>query len=72
MLYVVEGLLGSVVARVRSVDEAVSTVLSQMTMSDKALAKFRTRLERTVLGRCSVDFGGVGCTVHVIDESTDE
>lgn len=72
MLYIIEGILGSVVGRVNSIDEAISTVHSQMTMSDKALAKFRTRLERTVLGRCSVDFGGVGCTVHVIDDNSDE
>lgn len=71
MLYIVEGILGSVVGRVNSIDEAISTVHSQMTMSDKASAKFRTRLERTTAGRCSVDFGGVGCTVHVMNDKED-
>ena len=71
-MYVIEGVLGSVVGRVRTIDEAIRTVLGQMNMSDKAERKLRNRLEATVLGRVSVDWGGAGCTVHIIDDETDE
>lgn len=66
MYYTVEGILGSIVARVDSTDKAISTVLNQMTLSDKALSKLKNKLERATPGsRVLVDHGGVGCTVTV-------
>lgn len=72
MLYIIEGVLGTIVGRSSSTEDVESTVLAQMKLSDAALTKLRNKLQRAKSGRVNVDFGGVGCTILVIDESTDK
>lgn len=69
--YVVVGVLGSVVARVNSIDETISTVRQQMNMSDKVETKLRRKLESVVAGQVHADYGGASCTVHVLDDEAE-
>lgn len=77
MQYTIVGVLGSVVGVVHTIDQAVSTVQSQMTLPDKHITKLTNRIQRIstegYTGRmfAHVDYNGTGCTVHASTASPD-
>lgn len=66
-MFVVIGCLGSVIAEVNTIDEAISSVLSQITVSDKKQRAMRNALERLNAGSSyHMEYGGSGCTVRCV------
>lgn len=69
MLYIVEGVLGSVVGRANSTEEVHTIVMGQLALSDKAQRTLRNKLQAArVGGRVDLDYGGSGVTIHVHEE----
>ena len=65
--YKVLGVLGSVVAIVDSIDDAISTVRTQVPLTDKKAKQFAGRIAKCQPGSYTgVDYGGSGCEVEVL------
>lgn len=68
-VYIIEGVLGSVVGRTDSTEEVQRIVLGQLALSDKAQRTLRNKLAAARVGvRVDLDYGGSGVTIHVRDE----
>lgn len=68
-VYIIEGVLGSVVGRTDSTEEVQRIVLGQLALSDKAQRTLRNKLAGArVGGKVDLDYGGSGVTIHVRDE----
>lgn len=68
-VYIIEGVLGSVVGRTDSTEEVQRIVLGQLALSDKAQRTLRNKLAAVrVGGKVHLDYGGSGVTIHVRDE----
>lgn len=65
-VYVIEGVLGSVVGRVSSTEEVERIVLDQLALSEKAQRTLRNKLAAAQPGgKVELDYGGSGVTVRV-------
>ena len=65
-VYIIEGVLGSVVGRTDSTEEVQRIVLGQLALSDKAQRTLRNKLAAAKPGgRVNLDYGGSGVTIHV-------
>lgn len=66
--YVVLGVLGSVVAIVDSIEDVISTVRTQIPLTEKKAKQLANRVARCqVGGYVGVDYGGSGCEVEVLE-----
>lgn len=70
MQYIIIGCLGSVVANVSTIAEAVQVVQQQLPISTKTATSLANKLERAKPGQeIETDYGGSGCTVLVAEAS---
>lgn len=66
--YKVLGVLGSVVAIVDSIDDVISTVRTQIPLTDKKAKQLANRVAKCQAGGyVGVDYGGSGCEVEVLE-----
>lgn len=66
-MFTVIGCLGSVVAEVNTVPDAIASVLSQIPVSDKKVRSMTNALERLATGaEYHIEYGGSGCTVRKV------
>ena len=64
-MFIVIGCLGTVVAQVDSIDDAIKSVLSQVSVGVNKQNKMRNALGKLTTGsEYHVEYGGSGCTIR--------